>query len=226
MVKLISLSRVEGEISATGAIRVDVSGAEVLIKHPEVDSPVVMDTTRFEVWDGVQIYFNPELKLLVTLPWGDRKHDEFVNVGTILNLGSEMLIAIWTSPSESIESELTVEFIPDFKEYICSFPSVKYRKSILKAKYDCLFSKIDPYSSIATLEAQVDLLTQILLDVVETNPELMAKHAATLRDLVSVGNFEGKPYFLESIIADKAMTRKYQRAFFERRAQVESEFNG
>ena len=207
---------------------VEIDGDNVSITLTGDDSKslkVYYNVSTINVLDGVQIYVDPFDFTLRTLPWGDKKYNSFLNIGTILNVGDCIIIGIVLQSKDLLTTTYPydeVDGIKHFKNYAYSFPSVKEAQKIRRAKYATIFNAIDIYSSVAGLEYQVDLLTNILKEIIQENSELNNKYSDYLNKILDVGSESVRTVTVNDIISSKQLIRDAQKNYFKLRDDIKN----
>ena len=214
---------VTAPVVQTTTINVTVANTTVTITDNLLSSPIVVDTSTFNVLEGMQYYRTISDNSLFTLTWGDKYLDEtqYELIATILNTSDEVVVGIWVLSTDTLTSDQTITDCTDLLQYIKSKPTYVSHKKLLASKYNHFGAKLSTNGSIATLEAQVDYLTKILNDLISTNPDLLAKYGADLQTLIPVANVgDGKTPLVSHIVSDKQKIRDLQTAYFNERAAI------
>lgn len=184
-----------------------------------------VDCSNFLPREGLLIYINPNTNLFETLPWGDKEYKDFITVAYVVNAGETNVICVYelkdiTTLTSTLDI-VDITNVSSFRNYIYSFPSAKKASQILLAKYKTVYANLDIYNVAAQLETQLDLVTRILLLLIQDNPELKSKYGDYLTNILNVGVETFGDFDVAGLISDKQRVRQLQIEYFKLRSEIE-----
>lgn len=111
-------------------------------------------------------------------------------------------------------SQIVVDYFPAYKDKIAIR---NIRREIL--------SSLDPNDTLSYLEAQVDILTKILLELVKSNTDIMEKipELNLFKDVfeeTNIFNVKSIQDGIQEMINGKSKVRKYQKRYFEQKNMI------
>jgi hypothetical protein len=143
-----------------------------------------------------------------------------MHIATILRVGSDIFVFIYCGTAETLDcGPHGFDSCSNFLTYLKTIPEFDFKCKKQDIKFETITYKIDPYSSIATLEAQVDYLTEIIQLLVLNDVNICNKYGEDLKTMLTVGNINNSNT-PATIIAEKARIRALQADYFAKRAEI------
>ena len=177
--------------------------------------PWSCDPASLPLWEGTCL--SSVEGTLTSIPFSGRiPAENALPLLSVWNIGDAVLVGIYVGVGDTLTSQIPVAEAPSLKSFANTFPQRAEYQAIQDIKEDTIYCKLVAYSSIATLEAQVDFLTKILIDIVSKDPALQDTYKDALQGIYAVGNF-GQQNTPATIQAEKATIRAIQQDYFTER---------
>lgn len=208
-------------------IKADLSPSDVLT----LDVSTSTDKQMNQVLDlsllakdriGIYIYVDTIDYVIKTMEWGDQPL-EFPILGIFFKLDDTIYVCLYNTKTDPIlEPNIVPNVVHDPIEYIKTInKDYAVRRNILEYKENNVKSRIGLHSASALNETQIDFLTLILNDLIQSNQNLLTKYGDSLELLRSVGTDTVKPFDIPALVKDKKGIRDVQKEYFEYRNNLE-----
>lgn len=220
MIKIVKVTNPDNS-TGSGIISISIlNDAAVMINHYKTASSYTFDFSQFKnSFDGSFLHYNESTKTYSTFPWGDDTLLD-AHIATALKIGSDNFIFIYCSTTETLDcGSVSIDECHNVITYLRTIPGVDFKFKKRDIKFETITSKVDAHSSIATLEAQVDYLTEIIQLLVLNDVNICNKYGEDLKAMLAVGNINNSNT-PATIVAEKTRLRALQADYFAKRAEI------
>jgi hypothetical protein len=215
-----TISSVEEIEKYSIAITVDNPIIHIIFTIAGVSTTFNLDSTEFPFLLGTEIFYNKTTKEIKGYTYSDltrfQNDNNYINLCICINLNTEILCHFETTKNTIITSNVPIIAVSSFGEYFNNNSQVIYRKACRKLKEAEIYNPVHIYSSAAMLEKQVDFLSNILQDILNTHPELLSKYKQDLDSIVAVGSSVD----VLKLVSDKKEMRESQQRYFKARDEI------